>query len=67
MASPPFADVHLEIVEETTDAGEEPHQVWHRQMASLSMGQHKQGLLAHSRQLGTRPSHRGRGAPQGWL
>ena len=43
MASPPSAHVHLEVVEETTDAGEEPHPMWHRQMAGLPMGNTSKG------------------------
>ena len=45
MASPPLANVHLEIVEETADEGQEPHPMRHRQMAGLPMGQHEQGFF----------------------
>ena len=58
MATPPTTNVHMESMETPENASIQPNPMRHREVASLSVGQHKQGVLAHSQQLDTHPSNR---------
>ena len=53
MAAPSYPYVYMEIVETQQNARPQPDTLRHRQTESLRMGQHKQGILAHSPQLDT--------------
>ena len=57
MASPPHKDVYMEIMEVTPHPSSEPYKVRHRQIPRLYVGQHSEGILVHSGQPYTAPSH----------
>ena len=57
MASSQNPELCLEELEESRRKVQESREMWHRQVASLAMGQYSWWILEHGRKSDSMPSH----------